>query len=149
MTMDHIHNETVLAFLQAHKANPNVQRFLAKQKKAVEALNKEIDTGYKDYFDYLEDNIGDDADFTMDELKALLKLRFKIELSEEERAEFGYDDFGLFVDDLTKPVYVKDEGDFFTVWDKDGRVDIPVRLLRKFITFLKENKVPYESEYDF
>ena len=71
--MDHIHNEAVLAFLQVHKDNPNVQRFLAKQKQAIEALNEEIGTVYKDYFDYLEDNIGDDADFTMDELKAVLE----------------------------------------------------------------------------
>ena len=71
--MDHIHNEAVLAFLQAHKGNPNVKRFLAKQKLAIEALNKELDAEYKDYVDYLEANIGDDADFTMDELKALLE----------------------------------------------------------------------------
>ncbi len=71
--MDHIHNEAVLAFMQMHKDNPNVQRFLAKQKLAIEELNKELGTKYQDYFDYLEDNIGDDADFTMDELKALLK----------------------------------------------------------------------------
>jgi len=74
MKIDHIHNETVLAFLQAHKANPNVQRFLAKQNKEIQAMNKSLGTDYKDYFDYIEDNIGDDADFTMDELKALLKL---------------------------------------------------------------------------
>jgi len=73
MTMDHIHNEAVLTFLHAHKDNPNVQRFLAKQKEAMEALNKEIGSKYKDYFDYLVDNTGDDVDFTMDELKALLK----------------------------------------------------------------------------
>lgn len=149
MTMDHIHNEVVLAFLQAHKDNPNVQRFLAKQKRAIEALNKEIDTEYKDYFDYLEDNIGDDADFTMDELKALLKPKFKIELSEGEKREFDYDGFDIVVDKLVKPVYIKDEGDFFTIWDKHGRVDIPTRLLGKFIAFLMENNVPYESEYDF
>ena len=71
--MDHIHNEAVLAFMQAHKDNPNVQRFLAKQKPAIEELNTELGAEYKDYFDYLEDNIGDDADFTMDELKAVLE----------------------------------------------------------------------------
>ena len=71
--MDHIHNETVLAFMHAHNDNPNVQRFLAKQKLGIEELNTELGTEYKGYLDYLEDNIGDDADFTMDELKALLK----------------------------------------------------------------------------
>ena len=50
--MDHIHNEAVLAFLQTHKDNPNVQGFLAKQKRAIEALNREIGTGYKDYLDF-------------------------------------------------------------------------------------------------
>ena len=71
--MDHIHNEAVLAFLQAYKDNANVQRFLTRQKRAIEELNTELGTEYKDYVDYLEDNIGDDADFTMDELKALLE----------------------------------------------------------------------------
>lgn len=146
--MDHIHNEVVLAFLQAHKDNPNVQRFLAKQKGAIEALNKEVGIEYKDYFDYLEDNMGDDVSWTMEELKALLKPRFEVELFEKERREFGYDDFELVVNDLIRPVYIKDEGDFFTVWDKDGRVDIPVRLLGKFIAFLQENNVLCESEYD-
>ena len=73
VTMDHIHNEAVLAFLQVHKDNPNIQRFLAKKNRSIEAINKELGTQYKDYLDYLEDNIGDDADFSMDELKALLK----------------------------------------------------------------------------
>jgi len=71
--MDHIHNEAVLAFMQAHNDNPNVQRFLAKQKLGIEELNTELGTEYKGYLDYLKNNIGDDADFTMDELKALLK----------------------------------------------------------------------------
>ncbi|MFC1795276.1 hypothetical protein ACFL3Q_17035 [Planctomycetota bacterium] len=71
--MDHIHNEDVLAFMQMHKDNQNVQRFLEKQKRAIEELNTELGTEYKGYLDYLKDNIGDDADFTMDELKALLK----------------------------------------------------------------------------
>ncbi len=146
--MEHIHNEAVLAFLQAHKDNSNVQRFLAKQKEAMEALNKELGTRYKDYFDYLEDNVGDDADLTMDELKALLKPRFEVKLSEKERREFGYDDFDLAVDDLATPVYVKDEGDFFAVWDKNGRVDVPIRLRKGFVAFLEQNGIPYQSEYD-
>ena len=146
--MNHIHNEAVLAFLQAHEDNSDVQRFLAKQKRAIEALNKEIGTEYKDYFDYLEDNVGDDADLTMDELKALLKPRFDVKLSEKERREFGYGDFDLAVDDLTTPVYIKDEGDFFTVWRKDGRADIPIRLLKGFIAFLEQNGMLYQNEYD-
>jgi hypothetical protein len=84
--MDHIHNEAVLAFLQAHNDNPNVQRFLAKKKQTIEALNKELGTEYKDYFDYLEDNIGDDADFTVDELKALLKPKWPTGIMNQIRA---------------------------------------------------------------
>ena len=147
VTMDHIHNEAVLAFLQAHKHNPNVQRFLAKKKLAVEAMNKSLGADYKDYLDYLEDNIGDDADFTMDELKALLRPTFEVKLSKQEQEDYEYDGFDIGVDELVRPVYIKDEGHFFTVWEEDGRVDIPVRLLRKFIAFLQENNVPYESEY--
>ena len=146
--MDHIHNEAVLAFLHAHEDNPNVQRFLVKQKQAMDAMNKSLGTEYKDYFDYLEDNIGDDADFTMDELKALLRPRFAVTLLEKERNDFEYDYFDIAAEELIRPVYIKDEGDFFTAWEKDGRVDIPVRLLGKFIAFLRENNVPYESEYD-
>lgn len=71
--MDHIHNETVLAFLKEHKDNPNVKDFLRKQNHAIEVINKELGTNYKDYLDYLEANIGDDGEFTMGELEALLK----------------------------------------------------------------------------
>lgn len=71
--MDHIHNETVLAFLKEHEDNPNVKSFLRKQNRAINAMNKELGTDYKDYLDYLEANIGDDAEFTMGELEALLK----------------------------------------------------------------------------
>ncbi len=146
--MDHIHNEAVLAFLHAYKNNSNVQRFLAKQKQMIEAMNQSLGTEYKDYFDYLEDNIGDDAGFTTDELKALLQPRFEVTLLEKERNDFEYDYFDIAAEELIRPVYIKDEGDFFTAWEKDGRVDIPVRLLKRFIAFLRENNVPYESEYD-
>ena len=71
--LDHIHNETVLEFLKEHSDNEGVKELIKDEQESIETLNKEFETTYKDYFDYLEDNIGDDADFTMDELKALLK----------------------------------------------------------------------------
>ena len=70
--MDHIHNETVLGFLKAHRDNKNIKRFLREQQEMIDKINKELGTDYRDYLSYLEDNIGDDASFTMEELKALL-----------------------------------------------------------------------------
>ena len=83
----------------------------------------------------------------MDELKALLKPRFQIILNTKETKEFDYEDYEVGLDDLKRPVYIKDEGHFFTVWDKQGRVDIPVRLLEKFRKFLQDNHIQYEDEY--
>ena len=74
--MDHIHNETVLAFLKEHKDNTNVKDFLRKQNKTIRLMNRESGTDYRDYLDYLEGNIGDDAEFTMAELEKLLKSDF-------------------------------------------------------------------------
>ena len=71
--MSHIHNETVLEFLKTHKSNSNIASFLKRQQKNIEALNKELNENYTDYLDYLESNIGDDADFTIEELNDLLK----------------------------------------------------------------------------
>ena len=83
----------------------------------------------------------------MDELKTLLKPKFKVKLYEKEKNEWDRD-FEVSIDDLKKPVYIKDEGHFFTVWEKQGRVDIPVRLLDKFRKFLRDNRIEYEDEYD-
>ena len=83
----------------------------------------------------------------MDELKTLLKPKFKVKLYEKEKKEWDRD-FEVSIDDLKKPVYIKDEGHFFTVWEKQGRVDIPVRLLDKFRKFLQDNHIEYEDEYD-
>ena len=147
--MEHIHNETVLAFLLAHIEHPNVQRFLNQQKHEIQEMNQSLGTNYKDYIDYLEDNIGDDADWSIDQLKVLLRQHFEVKLSKEEQSDYECDSFDVYLDELIKPVYIKDEGDFFTVWEKQGRVDIPVRLLKQFIALLKENKVSHKSEYDF
>ena len=146
--MDHIHNETVLAFLNVHKNKPNVRDFLKKQNRAIQLMNRESGTDYRDYLDYLEANIGDDAEFTMAELEALLRPRFEVKLLKKEKKEFRYKDFDIAADELIKPAYIKDEGDFFTVWVRKGRIDIPVRLLKRFVAFLKENGIPYQSEYD-
>ena len=126
--------------------NPDIKLFLEKQKKIIDSMNKKCGTDYTDYLDYLETNIGDDASFTMDELRALLRPRFQVELNEKEKKEWD-GDFEVGVDDLKKPVYIKDEGHFFTVWDKQGRIDIPVRLLDKFRKFLQDNHIKYEDEY--
>ena len=47
--------------------------FLKKQNQTIDVMNRESGMGYKDYLDYLEANIGDDAEFTTAEMKALLK----------------------------------------------------------------------------
>jgi len=145
--MDHIHNETVLSFIKIHKDNINMQRFLKKEDEAIRAMNKELDTDYEDYLDYLEANIGDDASFTLEELQDLLKPKFEVKLNKKEQKEFDYNDFEIGINDLEKPVYIKDEGDFFSIFAKE-RMDIPVRLLGKFIKFLEDNNIKYENEYE-
>ena len=142
-----LHNSDVLTFLKLNRDNPNIKVFLEKQKKIIDSMNKKCGTDYADYLDYLEANIGDDASFTMDELKTLLRPRFQVILNIKERQEFDYEDYEIGLDDLERPVYIKDEGHFFTVWDKQGRVDIPVRLLDKFRKFLQDNHIQYEDEY--
>ena len=69
----HLHNSDVLTFLELHRDNPNIESFMESQKRIIASMNRKCGTDYIDYFDYLEANIGDDASFTMDELKALLK----------------------------------------------------------------------------
>lgn len=82
--MDHIHNETVLMFLREHKDNPRIREFLKQQDKEIAETNEAFDENYKNYLDYLEMNIGDDASFTMDELKDLLEPRFNASLNKNE-----------------------------------------------------------------
>ena len=72
---------------------------------------------------------------------------FQVVLCKKEIGEWG-GDFRVCIHDLEEPVYIKDEGAFFTVWEKQGRVDIPVRYLMRFIKFLQANHIEYESEYD-
>lgn len=145
--MNHIHNEAVLAFLTAHQDNENVQRFIGKQDEAVREANKELGTSHGGYIDYLVANIGDDACFTMEELKELLQPRFVIELNEQEKKEYCYEEFEISIEELVKPVYIKDEGDFFTIWGKDGRIDIPLRFLDKLRKFLRDNNIEYDDEF--
>ena len=70
--MDHIHNETVFAFLNEYKNNPNIKRFLEEQQKFINEINNEFGTDYDSYLDYLIANIGDDSPYTMKDLIALL-----------------------------------------------------------------------------
>jgi len=130
-----------------HESEPGVQRFIQEQDKQIKVLNRELGTRYEGYLEYLEANIGDDASFTLEELKAILKPAFLVRLNKEKKAEYCYEEFEVSLDELVKPVYIKDEGDFFTVWGKEGRIDIPVRFLGKFREFLKEHRVPFEDEY--
>ena len=65
----HIHNEALLAFLRVNQDKPKVACLIREMGVSVR------DLGYDSYFEYLEDNIGDDASFTMNEL---------MELTEEE-----------------------------------------------------------------
>lgn len=145
--MDHIHNETVLNFLKAHKDNRNIMEFIQKQNSQIEEFNKALDENYIDYFDYLESNIGDDASFSLAELKSLLNPGFEVKLTNKDKEEFEYDSFIIGVDELEKPVYIKDEGSFFSIWSKKERIDIPVRFLKRFIKFLKDNKIYFNNEY--
>ena len=32
------------------------------------------------------------------------------------------------------------------MWDRKGRIDIPLRFLNRFVRFLEDNKIEYESE---
>lgn len=146
MQMDHIHNEAVLAFLEAHKDRPGVKRFLARQDEITKAMDKAPGADYEDYLDYLGANIGDDAEFTMVELNGLLGPSFLVRLSQEEKREYCYEEFEIRLDELMKPVYTKDEGSFFTVWSSDGRIDVPARFLEPFRRLLDENRVEYEDQ---
>ncbi len=142
----HLHNSDMLTFLKAHADNPNIRKIIAEENQKNKRLNDELGEDYKDYFDYLERNSGDDANITMAQLKGLLKPRFTIELSKDERKDFEYKRLSIAIDDLDKPVYIKDEGDFFTTWDKNERIDIPLRFLKRFVKFLEDNNIAYDSE---
>ena len=80
----HLHNSDVLTFLELHRDNPNIESFLESQKRIIASMNRKCGTDYTDYFDYLRANIGDDASFTMDELKALLKPNEEAVFSKEK-----------------------------------------------------------------
>ena len=72
---------------------------------------------------------------------------FTVRLNDEEKPEYCYEEFEVSLEELLKPVYIKDEGDFFTVWGKVGRIDIPVRLLAEFREFLQRYQVSFEDEF--
>lgn len=75
-SMRDIHNSDVLTFLEDNKNNANIKKALVELDKSV-ATTKTYHVAGKDitpptydsYFEYLEENIGDDAMFTLSELK--------------------------------------------------------------------------------
>ena len=74
-----IHNEYLLGWLQANENNPFVKKFKAELDKSV------ADTEYwDDYYDYLEDNIGDDASFTVSELEKIKKGNLVVKYNEAD-----------------------------------------------------------------
>ena len=93
---------------------------------------------------YLEANPGDDACYSMEELKALLRPRFIVTVGENDPKGFLYQDLVIGIDGLLKPVRIKDEGSSFTVGGNERGIDIPLRSLNRFQKFLRENGVGYE-----
>ena len=71
--MDHLHNSDVLMFFRAHSDNANIKKYIEEEQGSIDEVNAEFGTGYRDFLDYLESNIGDDVCFTFDDLMALLK----------------------------------------------------------------------------
>ncbi len=145
--MEHLHNAGVATFLRIHKDRPGVQSFLRKEDQIIGTMNKALRTGYRDYLDYLEKNPGDDADMTVTDLEALLGPVFVVGLNEIEKREYSSEEFAVRLNELLRPVYIKDEGEFFTVWGRDGRIDIPLRFLQEFRKFLRDNRIGCEDEF--
>ena len=145
--MEHLHNAGVATFLRIHKDRPGVQSVLRKEDQAIGALDKALGTDYRNYLDYLERNPGDDADMTVADLQALLGPVFIVGLNEVEKREYSSEEFVVRPNELLRPVYIKDEGEFFTVWGRDGRIDIPLRFLQEFRKFLRDNRIGCEDEF--
>jgi predicted ATPase with chaperone activity len=82
MKVDHVHNETVLAFLRAHEDIPAVQSFLRLQHRAIVAMNRGVRSDEKDYFAYLGANIADEAAYATAELEALSGPTFGVWVDE-------------------------------------------------------------------
>ena len=146
--MKHLHNAGVTTFLRIHKDRPGVENFLRKEDQIIEAMNRSLDTDYRDYLDYLERYPEDDAEFKLPDLEALLAPVFVVKLKESEKSEYCCDQFTLGLGELMKPVYIKYQGEFFTVWTKDGQVEVPQRLLDDFRQFLDENQIWHEDELE-
>lgn len=146
--MEHLHNAGVATFLRIHKDRPGVQNFLRKEDQAIGALNKALGSDYRDYLDYLERNPGDDAEFELPDLEALLAPAFVVRLKETEKREYCCNEFHLGLSELMRPVYIKYQDKCFTVWTKNGQVDVPLRLLDEFRQFLDENQIWHEDELE-
>lgn len=75
---------------------------------------------------------------------------FQVKLTAQEQKEFtvhGLAIVNIGASALVTPVYIKDEGYFFSIWTKaDNRIDIPLRYIKPFLKWLDENKMRYECE---
>jgi hypothetical protein len=127
----HLHNSDLLTFFETHANNPNIKEIIEEQNQCIQQLNANAGKDYKDYFDFLKRKSSDDAGITMAQLKGLLKPRFTIELSKDERKDFEYQRLSIAIDDLEKPVKIKDEGDFFTIWEKRWKGRHPFEISQR------------------
>jgi hypothetical protein len=73
-----IHNEYLLGWLKANEKDANVKKFKEELDKGVKKL------GYNSYILYLEDNIGDDASFTVKELEDIKKGKLVMKYNEKD-----------------------------------------------------------------
>lgn len=86
-----IHNEFLLGWLKANEDNNNIKKFLKQLDKSVkedysfECKGKtHIIKGSKNYYEYLNNNIGDDANFTLEELELIKKGKLIVEYHKKD-----------------------------------------------------------------
>jgi len=72
---------------------------------------------------------------------------FLIRLSDAEKKGYCYEEYAVELADLSRPVHIKDEGDFLSVWGRYGRIDMPVRFLGPLRRFLRTNGVAFQDEF--
>jgi hypothetical protein len=56
--------------------------------------------------------------------------------------------FHICLEGFIKLIYVKDIGDSLNVLNRQDRICINVRLLKSFLTWLTENKIACENDFD-
>ena len=72
-----IHNEYLKGWLQANEKNKNVGKF-------IKELDKSVADENKNYYEYLDENIGDDASFTIEELEKIKKGKLFMEYHKKD-----------------------------------------------------------------